>query len=138
MFISNSLRKCQHFRKPAHILPQTHTILNQEGGFWRLYFSMLNVHWNHLENLRNKVASDLPPESELIDLGSVLGIKGLTKHTGDSNMPNRVESLNLKLIQTKVKHLGFLISLSYVNFYLGNKLLKIDITKFTATKIKYT
>ena len=99
---------------------------------------MLNVHWNHLENLRNKVASDLPPESELIDLGSVLGIKGLTKHTGDSNMPNRVESLNLKLIQTKVKHLGFLISLSYVNFYLGNKLLKIDITKFTATKIKYT
>lgn len=71
-----------HPASNTHYLEPRREFLEATG-----HFSILNVHWNHLENLRNKVASDLSPESELIDLGRVLGIKGLTKHTGDSNMP---------------------------------------------------
>lgn len=62
----------------------------------------------------------LPPEPELIDLGRDPGIGMLSKKPSDSNMQTGVRNivLNLKLIQTKVKHRGFLMPLSPVIFFL--------------------
>lgn len=80
-----------------------------------------------MEILKNKIfqASDPPPESELGDLGRDPNNVGmLKKHPGDSILHTglKTAALDLKLIQTTVKWV--LISLSSVNFYLGNKLLK--------------
>ena len=98
-------------------------------------FSVLDVHWNYLENLGNKVGSDPPPKSEIIDLG-----RGLW-HQSTQVIPIRSCSWehcsSPKMIQTKVKCFGFVISLLHVNFYLGNKHLKVKFSGIPATKIKY-